>query len=57
MKKDDDATDARDHDPRPVTDRELREHYSREEVERWREEANDSHDEWFDVMNNRYGKD
>ena len=55
MKKDDD--DARDHDPRPVTDRELREHYSREEVERWRDEANESHDEWFDVMNNRYGKD
>ncbi len=46
-----------DNDPRPVSDRELREHYSREEVERWREEADSSHAEWFDVMNNRYGKD
>ena len=46
-----------DNDPRPVSDRELREHYSREDVERWREEADSNHSEWFDVMNNRYGKD
>ncbi len=46
-----------DYDPRPVTDSELREEYSREEVERWREEADRKHGEWFTVLNNDYGKD
>lgn len=46
-----------DHDPRPFSDARLREEYSREEVERWRKEADEHHSNWFDVMNNDYGKD
>ena len=46
-----------DHDPRSVTDDQLREEYSREQVEEWRREADKHHDNWFDVMNNQYGKD
>lgn len=44
-------------DPRPVSDERLREEFSREQVEQWRREADEAHDEWFDVMNNQYGKD
>lgn len=45
------------YDPRPFSDARLREEYSREDVERWRKEADESHANWFDVMNNDYGKD
>lgn len=45
------------YDPRPFSDARLREEYSREDVERWRQEADESHANWFDVMNNDYGKD
>lgn len=44
-------------DPRPVSDEQLREEYSREQVERWRTNADKSHCEWLDVMDNPYGKD
>ncbi|EAR21913.1 hypothetical protein [Nitrococcus mobilis] len=52
-------TDRQEHefDPRPVSDEQLREEYSREQVERWRKNADKAHSEWFDVMNNPYGKD
>lgn len=46
-----------EYDPRPVTDAKSREQHSREQVEKWREEAQQSHNGWLDVMNNRYGKD
>ncbi len=46
-----------DHDPRPVSDHRVREQYSREEVEQWRRTADESHRNWFDVMNNPYGKE
>ncbi len=46
-----------DHDPRPVSDHRIRELHSREEVEAWREKAEQSHRDWFDVMNNPYGKE
>ncbi|PWG61958.1 hypothetical protein [Sediminicurvatus halobius] len=49
------AADA--HDPRPVSDDRLREEVTREQVERWRREADESHSNWFSVMNNPYGKD
>ncbi|MDR9432655.1 MAG: hypothetical protein RI539_00690 [Spiribacter sp.] len=45
------------HDPRPVSDSQLREEVSREEVEGYRESADQSHSNWFSVMNNPYGKD
>lgn len=45
------------HDPRPVSDDRLREEVTREQVERWRREADESHSNWFSVMNNPYGKD
>lgn len=45
------------YDPRPVSDTELREEYSREEVERWRQEADEHHSAWFSVMENAYGRD
>ncbi|HKJ95759.1 MAG TPA: hypothetical protein VKA32_09040 [Gammaproteobacteria bacterium] len=45
------------HDPRPVTDSDLREEYSRDEVETWRREADENHSNWFSVLNNQYGKD
>lgn len=44
-------------DPRPVSDSELRDEYSREEVERWRQEADEHHSNWFSVMENAYGRD
>lgn len=44
-------------DPRPVSDHKVREEYSREEVERWRNEAATQHQRWMEVMKNRYGKD
>ncbi len=44
-------------DPRSVSDDELREEFSREEVEAWRKKADKSHANWFSVMNNPYGKD
>ncbi|MDN5850591.1 MAG: hypothetical protein L0H63_13295 [Nitrococcus sp.] len=44
-------------DPRPVSDEQLRAEYSREQVERWRKQADDAHCDWFDVMDNQYGKD
>lgn len=44
-------------DPRPVSDDELRQEFSREEVEAWRKKADKSHANWFSVMNNPYGKD
>ena len=46
-----------DNDPRSVSDHRVRERHSREEVERWREEAETSHRQWFEVMNNPYGGD
>lgn len=55
----DDKTEGQENqfDPRPVSDEQLREEFSREQVERWRKQADDSHCEWFDVMDNQYGKD
>lgn len=53
-------TDHREHDgfdPRPVSDEQLREEFSREQVERWRKAADEAHHKWFDVMGNQYGKD
>lgn len=44
-------------DPRPVSDAELRENVSREEVEGYKETADKAHSNWFSVMNNPYGKD
>lgn len=44
-------------DPRSVSDDELREEFTREEVEAWRKEADKAHANWFSVMNNPYGKD
>lgn len=53
------GTDRQEHefDPRPVSDEQLREEFSREQVERWRREADQAHCEWFDIMDNQYGKD
>ncbi len=45
------------HDPRSVSDSELREEYSREEVEQWCREADEHHSDWLSVLNNPYGKD
>ncbi len=45
------------YDPRPVSDAELREEVSREEVEGYRRKADQAHQNWFSVMNNPYGKD
>ncbi|GEM_PF-1243881 len=45
------------YDPRPVSDAELREEYTQEEVERWRQEADEHHTQWFSVMENDYGRD
>lgn len=44
-------------DPRAVSDHKLREEHSREEVEKWREEAQLQHQRWMDVMKNPYGKE
>ena len=52
-----DTEKSSDYDPRPVSDSRLREEYSKEDVERWRKEADEHHSNWFDVMNNSYGKD
>ncbi|WP_440996422.1 hypothetical protein [Arhodomonas sp. SL1] len=46
-----------DFDPRPVTDSELREEYTREQVQRWRDQADEAHQGWFSVLDNQYGKD
>lgn len=46
-----------DYDPRAVSDDKTRAEHSREEVERWREEAQAQHERWLEVMNNSYGKD
>jgi len=51
------ARDEPGHDPRPVSDDRLREEVTREQVERWRRQADESHSNWFSVMNNPYGKD
>jgi len=48
---------ASEYDPRPVSDGELREQVSREEVEGYKRKADQSHANWFSVMNNPYGKD
>lgn len=45
------------YDPRPVSDAQLREEVSREEVEGYRRKADKAHKNWFSVMNNPYGKD
>ncbi len=58
-----DTTPAKDsgassaYDPRPVSDAQLREEVSREEVEGYRRRADEAHQNWFSVMNNPYGKD
>lgn len=46
-----------DYDPRPVSDDALREEVSREQVEAWRDEADEHHVNWFTVLDNDYGKD
>lgn len=53
----DEKEPTQDNDPRPVSDDELREEYSRDQVENWRRQADEHHANWFDVLNNRYGKD
>ncbi len=45
-----------DDDPRAISDRQLREDHSREEVQKWREEAAAHHARWMEVMKNDYGK-
>lgn len=52
-----DGKHEQDDDPRPVTDGDLRDEFTREEVERWRREADEQHNNWFSVLNNAYGKD
>lgn len=47
----------RDDDPRSVSDKQLREQYSKEEVQSWRDSAKDKHRAWIDVLKNNYGKD
>jgi hypothetical protein len=44
-------------DPRSVSDHKVREEHLREEVEKWREEAQLQHQRWREVMKNRYGKE
>lgn len=44
-------------DPRPVSDHKVREEYSREEVQKWRDEALAQHRRWMEVVKNRYGKE
>ncbi len=51
------SDNAMSHDPRPVSDAEMREANSREEVEGYRKHADKAHSNWFSVMNNPYGKD
>ena len=46
----------RNEDPRSYTDKRILEEHSREEVERWRAEAQKAHRQWMDVMRNDYGK-
>ncbi|MCS4505328.1 hypothetical protein KBTX_02346 [wastewater metagenome] len=46
-----------DFDPRPVTDSELREEYTSEQVRHWRDQADRTHQDWFSVLDNDYGKD
>ncbi|MEX0730430.1 MAG: hypothetical protein WED00_10570 [Aquisalimonadaceae bacterium] len=46
-----------DVDPRSVTDKNTLEEHSREEVERWRQEAYEKHRRWMEVMHNDYGTD
>ncbi len=43
-------------DPRSFTDREVLDEHSREEVDRWRQEAFEKHRRWMEVMLNDYGK-
>ncbi len=52
-----DSSDNEPFDPRPVTDSDLREEYTREQVEHWRRQADEHHTQWFSVMNNSYGRD
>lgn len=52
-----DSSKPSEHDPRPVTDSELREEFTREQVEKWRRKADENHANWFSVMDNQYGKD
>lgn len=52
-----DKTLEKDTDPRAVSDHQLREEHSREEIEKWRDEAQAHHQRWMEVMKNRYGKD
>ncbi len=47
----------RDGDPRAYTDKRILEQHSREEVERWRDQAQKAHRQWMEVMRNDYGKD
>ncbi len=44
-------------DPRSVSDRKVREEHTREEVERWREQALAQHRRWMEVAKNNYGKE
>lgn len=44
-------------DPRPLSDHKTREEHSAEEIRKWREDAQNQHDRWMDVMKNRYGKE
>jgi len=44
-------------DPRSVSDQKVREEHTREEVERWRQEAQAQHLRWMEVAKNNYGKD
>ncbi len=46
-----------DDDPRSLSDHRIRQKHSREEVQRWRDQAAEHHRRWFDVMNNPYGQD
>ncbi len=46
-----------DDEPRALSDHQVRDKHSREQVQRWREEAARYHQRWFRVMNNPYGRD
>lgn len=46
-----------DDDPRSVSDHKSREEHSREEVEKWRQEAQLQHQRWMEVIKNSYGKE
>lgn len=51
-----DSKPKQDEDPRSYTDKQILEDHSREQVERWRQEAFEKHRRWMDVMKNDYGK-